>query len=64
MDEENTILENAIFPNGLVTIPDVDGHADTKFAIGFVHKGLTTENTESTEVSLLRVEWNFIAASL
>ena len=42
----------------------MDGYTDAKFAIGFVHKGLTTENTESTEVSLLRVEWNFIAASL
>jgi hypothetical protein len=37
LDKENAILENAIFPNGLVAIPDVDGHSDAKFAIRFRH---------------------------
>jgi hypothetical protein len=38
LDEENAVLENAIFPNGLVPIPDMDGYTDTKFAIRFRHR--------------------------
>jgi hypothetical protein len=37
LDKEDAVLENAILPNGLVTIPDVDGHSDAKFAIRFRH---------------------------
>ena len=35
LDEKNAVLENPIFPDGLVPIPDMDGHADAKFAIRF-----------------------------
>ena len=38
LDKENAVLENPIFPDGLVAIADMDGHADAKFAIGFRHR--------------------------
>jgi hypothetical protein len=31
-------LENAIFPNGLVAVADVDRYTNAKFAIRFRHR--------------------------